>query len=166
MNVAGLPSSVAAAGNRYTFSITTAANCAWTAATDVTWADVAPGSGQGNATPALTVAPHTERDARTLTVTINGLRIPITQHIVPCTYTLDRTAFDEGAQGGGIVVALTTLGGCAWTASASEGWIAVRTPSGAGSTAVTFELAPNLGDVRHAFLTVAGQQVNVTQQGR
>lgn len=164
--VTGLPSSVPAQGGRYAFAITIASQCEWRAQTDASWADVAPGSGQGNATPTLNVAEYTRFDSRTLTVTVNTQAFRITQNGVVCSYTLDPTSLDESHNGGTARIVLTTREGCPWTVTASEGWIRVLTPSGTGSATVAVELAPNSSDVRHAFLTIAGQRVNVTQRSR
>jgi hypothetical protein len=151
---------------RYTFAITIGSNCAWTARADVSWADVAPGSGLGSATPVLNVGENENRDTRTVTVTVNGQSFRVTQNAVGCSYTLDPTSLDESPDGGSASVALTATAGCTWTATASEGWIRVLTPSGTGSATINLDIAPNPSDVRHAFLTIAGQRVNVTQRRR
>ncbi len=49
--VTALPTMVPRQGGSYTFEITIASGCEWTAQTDVAWADVTPSAGQGNATP-------------------------------------------------------------------------------------------------------------------
>jgi hypothetical protein len=164
--ITGLPSSVSTGTGRYPFTITIASNCAWTARTEVSWADVAPGSGSGNATPTLNVNENTAFFTRTLTVIVNGQSFQATQASVTCSNTLDRTSLDESSGGGSASVKLTTMDGCGWTATASESWIRVVTPSGTGSATIYFELAPNTGDVRHAFVTIAGQRVDVTQRRR
>lgn len=132
----------------------------------MSWADVAPGSGQGSATPVLNVGENTNFDARTITVTVNGQSFRVTQNAVSCSYTLNPTSLDESPDGGSASVSLTATAGCTWTATASEGWIRVLTPSGTGSGTINLDLAPNPSDVRHAFLTIAGQRVNVTQRRR
>src|SRR5262245_58916661 len=54
-SVSGVPTSIPGAGGRYQVSIGVSSSCQWTARTDVNWADIAPGSGQGNAAPMLQV---------------------------------------------------------------------------------------------------------------
>lgn len=166
--VTSLPSSVPPDGGRYAFTITIAAGCGWTARADVTWADVAPGSGQGTATPVLTVATNTRTDTRTLNVTVNGQSFRAVQNanLVTCSYVVEPTSLDQGPERGDASVALTAPAGCAWTATASEGWIRMLTPSGTGSATIKIELEQNTGDARSAFLTVAGQRVNITQRRR
>jgi hypothetical protein len=132
----------------------------------VVWADVSPGSGQGNAAPVLTIGEHANRDARTLSVTVNGQSVRVTQNAIGCSYSVSRTSMDVSPQGESVSIDVTTADGCVWTATSSDGWINVRTPSGAGSSTLGFDIAPNTGDTRRAFLTIAGLRVDITQQRR
>ncbi|MGH9256602.1 MAG: BACON domain-containing protein [Vicinamibacterales bacterium] len=164
--VTGIPASIPGQGGRYQFSIGLASTCAWTARTDVGWADVAPGSGSGSATPTLNVNSNSTFFTRQFTVNVNGQIFQATQGSVGCTYTLDPTALNESHEGGTARVNLSTADGCGWTASASEAWLKVLTPTGTGSGTIYIELAPNPSDVRNAFLTIAGRQVPVQQRRR
>ena len=130
------------------------------------WADVAPGSGNGNATPTLNVNSNDTFFTRQFAVNVNGQIYPFTQGSTACTYTLDPTALEESHEGGIARVNVSTAQGCGWTASASEAWLKVQTPSGTGSATIYIELQPNPSDVRHASLLIAGQQVPVTQRRR
>lgn len=159
-----MPSSASALAGRYAFSIVTASGCTWTAISDATWGDVAPGSGDGNATPTLNLSENRNRDARTLTVTINGQSFRITQIASGCNFRLDRSTLDVGVPGGPASIFLTAESGCAWTATASEGWIRVLTPSGTGNGTINLDIAANTSDVRHAYVTIAGLRVDVSQQ--
>jgi hypothetical protein len=164
--VTGLPSTVGGGTNRYTFSIAIATSCAWTARTDVNWADVAPGSGNGNGTPTLTVNENGTFFGRSFVVTINGQNFTVSQAQTTCSFSLDRNTLDVSADGETQMIQVTTSEGCGWTASASESWIRVVTTSGTGTSRVYFEIAPNTGDVRHAYVTIAGLRVDVTQRRR
>lgn len=165
--VRDLPSSAPSSSGRYTFTVVAASGCAWTARPDAAWADVAPSSGQGNGTATLTIDENTRRDPRTVNVMVGGRGFAVIQNAVGCSYTLSQTSFDQSPAGGGLALRLTVAPlDCTWTATASEGWVTVRTPSGTGTANLDFELTPNTGDVRHAYLTIAGQRVNITQQGR
>ena len=75
-SVSGVPSSIPGAGGRYQVSIGLSSGCAWTARTDVNWADVAPGSGQGNATPMLNINRNDAFFTRQFTVYVNGQTLP------------------------------------------------------------------------------------------
>jgi hypothetical protein len=166
MSVSGLPASLPAAGGRFGFAVTTPSGCSWTARDDVPWADVAPGSGQGSATPALTVDENSSRDSRTVTVTVNGQSTRIMQHGIGCSYQLGQTTVDVSGDGGSASIGLTATEGCAWTATVNETWVTVLTPSGTGSDSIKLDITPNYGGLRRAFLTVAGLRLEITQQPR
>jgi hypothetical protein len=114
----------------------------------------------------LNVNENPNRDARTVTVTVNSQSFRVTQNAVGCGYSLNPSSIDASAEGGTATVALSATSGCMWTAVASESWIRVLTPNGTGSATVRLDVAANPSDVRHAFVTIAGQRVNVTQQRR
>jgi len=165
VSVTGIPTSVSAPNGRYPFSITTGSNCAWTARADVQWADVSPGSGQGNATPQLNVSEYHERDPRTINVEVNGKSYRVIQQPPSCTYGVQPRTLDLGGGGGGVFVELTATDRCAWSASASESWIRVPVPNGAGSASVELVLDPNPNfSPRTGYVTLAGLRIDVTQQ--
>jgi hypothetical protein len=130
------------------------------------WADVSPGSGRGNGTLTLTVQQNIRPDdSRTATVTVNSVPYRVTQNRSACTYSLDRTTLDQEAGGGEVRIALTTQALCPWTATASESWIHVRTPSGTGSAAVSIDLEYNSrAQQRQGFVMIAGLRVDVIQR--
>jgi len=166
LSITGLPTLVPGQGGSYTFGIAVASGCPWTAQTDVTWADVSPSSGQGNAAPRLNVGENMRVDGRSLSVTVGGQSFRMTQ-VSGCSYSLDPTSLNESGEAGSARISVTTtLPQCSWTATSSESWIRVLTPSGTGSGAITLDLDSNPSDVRHAFLTIAGKRVDVTQRRR
>jgi hypothetical protein len=114
----------------------------------------------------LTVGENSSRDARTVTVTVSGQSARVTQHAVGCSYRLGQTSLDANVDGGSASIALTTLDGCAWTATVNEAWLTVVTPSGTGSESIKLDITPNYGVPRRAFLTVAGLTLEITQQAR
>ena len=114
----------------------------------------------------LVVAQNETRDARTITVTVNGQATRVVQNGVGCFYSVTPSTLDVNADTTNASVTLTATAGCTWTASSSESWIRVLPVSGSGSSAIALDISANSGDVRHAFLTIAGQRVNVTQRGR
>jgi hypothetical protein len=165
-SVSGIPSSIPGSGGRYQLSIGASSGCAWTARTDVGWADVAPGSGQGNASPTLNVNSNETFFTRQFTVYVNGQTFLATQGSTTCNYTVDPTFLEESADGGIARIEVKTADGCGWTVSASEAWIRVMTPSGTGNATIILELSPNPSDVRNAFVMVAGRRVDVRQRRR
>jgi hypothetical protein len=84
-----------------------------------------------------------------------------------CTYTLAPTGTSQPAAGGNGSVAVTTETGCVWVASSSESWLRITGSaggSGNGTLAFTVDPNPDPGS-REATLTVAGQDVKITQTG-
>jgi hypothetical protein len=161
-----LPTLLAASSATYMLTISAASACAWTATADVAWADIAPGSGRGNGTATLRVDANSSFDSRTMTVRLNGQSFRVPQNGVTCSYSVTPASLDLGGDGGAAAVTVSAISGCGWTATATESWLQVLTPSGSGSGTVRIDVAPNPGDVRHATLTVAGQRIAVTQQRR
>ena len=165
--MSGLPgATIPGQGGRFQFSIGTSSSCAWTARTDVGWADVSPGSGNGNASPTLNVNQNATFFTRQLTVTVNGQNFQFTQAGANCTYSVDPTFLEESFEGGRAWVNVYTTEGCGWSVTASESWIRLLTPTGTGNATVYFELAQNGGGERNAFVTVAGIRINVKQRQR
>ena len=162
--VTDLPSSIPARGGVFTFGVAVGSTCAWSARTDVTWADVTPGSGQGSGRPLLQVGEHTRLDTRTLTVTVNGRAFAITQNGIGCVYTVNPVTLEVADQGGQVSFSLSTMAGCSWSAASSVGWITVGTPTGSGGGSIILQVAANVGDVRQGFVTIAGQRVTITQR--
>ena len=95
-----------------------------------------------------------------------GRQRPLVQAGIGCSYSVSPTLLDVNAGATNRSIVVTTLSGCAWTASASESWITVQPANGTGSGSVTVDIAANTGNLRSAFLTIAGQRINLTQQGR
>jgi hypothetical protein len=165
--VTGLPTSITADAGRYPFSLEIASSCGdWRARSDAVWADVAPGSGRGNATLMLTVEQNVRPDdSRTATVTVNSTPFRVTQNRFVCSYAIDRTALDQDPGGSNVRINLTTQALCPWTATASEPWIRVLTPSGIGSAAVSIDLEFNSrSQPRQGYVTIAGLRVDVLQR--
>ncbi len=164
--VTALPTMVPRQGGSYTFEITIASGCGWAAQTDVAWADVTPSAGQGNATLILRVGESLQVDGRSLAVTVGDQSFRVTQ-LTGCGYSLDPASPEWSGDGGSESIDIvTTLAQCSWTATAHESWIRVLTPSGTGSRTIRLDIDPNPSDVRHAFMTIAGKRVDVTQRRR
>ncbi len=83
-----------------------------------------------------------------------------------CTYVLSPASVSVGAPAGSGSVAISTIGGCAWTAASNAAFVTVSPPSGNGSGAVTFAIDANPGGAaRVATLTIAGQTFTISQAG-
>src|SRR5206468_1235915 len=76
-------------------------------------------------------------------------RISLSQAAAPCRFDLSRTRDSIGAAGGRLSVSLTTLNGCAWTASSGSAWITIQSgQSGNANATVVVSVAPNTGEAR------------------
>ena len=137
------PSTLAfeASGGSGSVTVTTGANCTWTAASDRGWMSITGGSsstGAGMVSVAVTANEGT--DARTGTLTIAGQSVPVTQKAasVACTYDLAPASAAYGKDAGSGSFTLTAPAGGQWAASTTDGWISVSAPaSGTGSGTVT-----------------------------
>ena len=162
--------SVAAAGGPGTaIAVTALTGCAWTATSGAPWiTNVTPDSGTGNGTVNFTVGANPAATARTGTLTIAGQTATVTQNTPGCSYTINPTSQSVAAAGGaGSAIAVTTIPGCAWTATSGAPWLTNVTPgSGTGSGTVNFTIGANPAAIaRTGTLTVAGTAFTVTQQG-
>jgi hypothetical protein len=154
------------AGARYPFTVAIPSTCSWTATTDVSWADVAPGSGQGDKALVLTIGENPARDPRTVTVTVNGQSVRVVQVGVACSYAINPSSLNLSGDSTGGTITLTTAPGCPWTATSSESWIRLLPTSGSGSVVLALDISPHVGAERRAVLTIAGLRVDVTQEAR
>lgn len=166
------PPSVAfesAAGNT-NVTVTTAAGCAWTAATSASWIAIAAGgsgSGPGSVTYAVTANGGTA--SRSGTLTIAGQSHTVTQQGRPataCTYDLspgEATVSKDASAG---AFAVSAPADCPWTATSSAAWLVVTSGQGVGSGNVPYAVARNddIAD-RSATITVAGKTFTVRQSG-
>ncbi len=142
------------------------ANCSWTARTDVAWADVSPGNGDGTRSAVLTIDENPARDPRTVTVTVNSATARVVQVGTACSYAINPPALNINGDSTGGSITLTTSPGCEWSATSSEAWIRVLPTSGSGSAVMALNIDQNVGAERRAVLTIAGLRVNVTQAAR
>ena len=158
---------VAEQGGPATATVTTAANCTWTATSNVPWITVTSGaSGSGNGSVAYTVAGNSGT-ARQGALTIAGQTLTITQAAVTptCSYTINPGSADVASgAAAGPAVTVTTTAGCAWTATSNAQWLTVTSgASGNASGTVGYNVAANTGSARNGTLTIAGHTFTVTQ---
>lgn len=155
-----------APGGSGAVSLTTAADCTWTAASDSSWLTVTPSSGTGSASLQVTAAANNGTSSRTGVVTVGGRTFTLTQAGLTCSYSVSPASANAPASGGAGALAITTTTGCSWTAVSDSAWLTLSPGSGAGSGSVTWTAAANAGAAsRAAQLLVAGQGVVITQAG-
>jgi hypothetical protein len=147
-------------------SVTTGADCPWTASSGVSWISLSTPAGTGPGSVGFSVAPSNE-PPRSGTVTIAGSPFTV-QQASPCTWTFSppNHVFDANGGNGNVLVILNG-GGCTWTAVSNADWITVTAgASGAGDGLLQFIVPPNPGPPRTGTLTVAGLTYVVVEGGR
>jgi hypothetical protein len=157
--------SVGASGGSSTFSVTTAATCAWTAVSQSNWITVTSGSSDtGNGTVGFTVAANPGA-ARSGTILIAGENVTVTQPAVPtCSYDATPNSRAMPVGGGTSTFSVTTTSGCTWTTDSQTSWITITSgASGSGNGTVNFNAAANTGPARTGSLLIAGETVTVSQ---
>jgi hypothetical protein len=146
-------------------SVTTQAECEWTASASVPWiTGLTPASGQGPGQVQFQVAANPNAVARVGDIALNGQHASVSQAAAPCGYDLATHALALPAAGGTGTLNVIALAGCAWTASSQAPWVQVTSAaSGSGNGSVTFTVAANTGAVRVGSVTIGGQTFQVTQ---
>ncbi|HEX7085028.1 MAG TPA: BACON domain-containing carbohydrate-binding protein [Vicinamibacterales bacterium] len=141
--------------------------CPWSSVSDAPWLTITDGqSGSGNGTVRYTAAANTATASRTATINVAGDEIVVTQTgVTPCTYQLSRSSVSFPATGGNDTIRVDTAPDCEWTATSSASWLTITSgSSGTGDGTVGITAAPHPGlTPRTATVTIAGQQVTVTQ---
>lgn len=85
-----------------------------------------------------------------------------------CTYSISSSTLTFSSSGGSGTATVATGAGCAWTAAADSAWVTFPSGnSGSGPATLSFGVGSNSAfDARKATLTVAGQALSVSQEGR
>jgi hypothetical protein len=147
--------------------VSTASGCAWTATTGTTWLTITSGSsGSGNGTADFTATAN-NGPARSGSLSVAGQTVTVTQ-AAGCAYSvvIAPTSFRE--DGGTALGTVTTVPGCAWTASSGSSWIVVQSgATGSGPGTVTLQIQPNSGSIsRTGTVTIAGQSFDIKQSNK
>jgi hypothetical protein len=154
----------ATGGTGTPIEVTAAAGCAWTSADDRPWITITSGaSGTGDGSVQFTVDANVGPD-RTGTITVGGRTFTVSQ-ASGCTFSVTPTSFEIDRDAAtGLTVSVTSVSGCAWTATSASAWIVVTDgASGSGTGTVIFSVERNRGGRRTGTLTIAGRTVTVVQ---
>ncbi len=144
--------------------LVTTRECVWTVQPDAAWIEVQPSTGQGATTLAVTVAENPTGRARSAAIVINDDRFSLTQEAAPCRFAITPRTAPVPHHGGRIIVEVTTLDGCSWSARSSQPWMRVVAGSGSESSGVAeLQVDSNLEEERTAQLTIADLVLVVTQ---
>ena len=158
--------SVPATTTTGTVAVAALGGCAWTASSSAAWVTITSGAtGSGNGTVGYSVAANGTTSPRTGTLTIGGQPFTITQAGGTCTYTASPATQSFTDSGGPGTVTMTTLAGCAWSATTSAPWITIGgTGTGSGSGTFGYTVAANpVATPRNGTIAVGGQVVTISQ---
>jgi hypothetical protein len=153
----------ATGGNRTIQVRASAAQCAWTASSDVAWITIISGrEGRGDGAVSFQVD-AAGGPPRTGKLTIAGHSVQVDQG-TGCSYSLGADTHSVDRSGGERQVSVSTDPGCTWSADAHVPWIAITTGStGSGPGTVGFRVAASDGPPRTGTMTVAGRTVTIVQ---
>ncbi len=159
--------SASASGDGGSVTVTTSAECAWSATTDVGWISLSsPLTGSGRGSVGYTVAPNGNASERVGAITIGGQRSVITQSGVgaSCSFAISPASQSIGATGGSGTVAMSTQQSCRWTATSNAAWITVTSGgSGTGNGTVGFSVGANTGAARTGTISIGGRTFTISQ---
>jgi hypothetical protein len=145
-------------------TISAARDCTWSARSEVSWIQLPSTSGQGDSTLAATVARNDLPSTRSGGIVVNEQRVGVTQEARGCDFDLKGSSQPMPAVGGRAVLQVSTINGCAWTASSSASWVSIVNTSGNGTGTVTYDVQANTGAAREANITVGGRSFLVSQE--
>ncbi len=157
---------IGAGGGTGTVSVTaSASNCPRTAGSNAEWISITFGaSGTGDGTVGYAVPANPTLNPRTGTLTIGGQTFTLTQNGGTCSFSISPASATISPNGATASFNVIATAGCQWTAASGAGWVTINTPSGTGSGAVNYQVAPNPSpSVRTAAITVGSQTFTVVQ---
>ena len=155
---------VGSEGGTGVVTVTTRADCGWTAASNAPWVSITGGStGKGPGSVSYAVTPNTDQSSRSGTIAIAGLSFSIVEDgRAPCTFDVTPQQQNFAAGGGNGTVAVATASSCSWTAATTTEWLTIVSGStGQGNGTVSYTVAPHTATIaRSGSLTVGGVQVS------
>jgi hypothetical protein len=159
-----------ASGGSVSVAVTTAAGCAWTAASDRGWMTIGTGaSGTGPGTVAVSVTANANTSERTGTLTIAGQAVAVRQDAAsePCTIAISPASANYSKDAATGTFGVAAPASCSWTAASGAAWVAVTSgASGRGNGTVGYSIERNTGtDSRTGTIRVGDAVFSVLQQG-
>ena len=159
-----ITTSISGAGGSGAVTVTAAANCTWTATTNVPWISIVGGTnGTGNGSVSFTVQPNPGA-ARNGVLNIGGQRFTVTQQQAECSYSIAPAGQSFATAGGQGSVTISTASVCTWNTSDVPAWVTGVPASGTGPTTINFNVAANPDPTpRTANVVIGGQTFAVSQ---
>ena len=151
------------AGGSGVANVTAPAGCQWNAVSRVNWIKInGPTSGTGNGVISYTATGGSSSMTGLLIIAEQTFSIRLGAD--PCSYTISPGSADWSPAGGTGAFGVQTPGGCGWTPSSNDDWIAItRISRDNGGGGITYSVAPNSGPARTGSITVAGQRFTINQ---
>lgn len=149
--------------------VTQGLDCSWGVVVSDSFITVKSGvSGTGSGSVQLSASANAGGE-RTGVVTIAGQVLTFSQASHSCVYrVIGPGALQNGANVAAIGVRVIQGSGCSWAVTAADPAITIKgSASGTGDGDISFTVAPNPStETRVVSLTVAGQTISMTQDGR
>jgi len=166
-SVSPMTVSVPSTGSAGSILVITGSSCAWTAVSSVSWITITSNaSAMGLASSNYTVAANPAGGTRVGTLTVAGRTVTVTQGAGSCSYSVSPTSQTVPSTGTNSSISVVTGSSCPWTATSSVAWITItRGASSMGLASADYTVAPTTL-YRVGTLTVAGQTITITQEGR
>ena len=155
-----ITTSISGAGGSGAVTVTAAANCTWTATTNVPWISIVGGTnGTGNGSVSFTVQPNPGA-ARNGILNIGGQRFTVTQQQAECSYSIAPAGQSFATAGGQGSVTVSTASVCTWNTSDVPAWVTGIRGNGAN------DRFTSTNPVRPApVIIIGGQSFTVSQSG-
>ncbi|MEZ5400588.1 MAG: BACON domain-containing carbohydrate-binding protein [Bryobacteraceae bacterium] len=144
-------------------NVTVTSTCEWTASGADAWFRIVSGaSGNGNGTVRLSAGANTG-EARTGTLRIGTVSVPVRQGGGACQVTLSPSAVEVPKEGNGGSILLAAGNECSWRVAAPE-WIAVDPGAGTGPKTLFYTVSPNpTTSVRTGVINASGGACTIRQ---
>lgn len=162
LSAASVP--VTSAGGSATVTVTMSGPaCTWTATSNSPFISNIVADGTGSGSVSFDVGANLGI-ARTGTLSIAGQTLTVSQ-TSGCTYLINPTGAQVTAQGvGPYAFALTASDAtCPWTTQGHDPWVVINTPSGSGSSQISYSTTANPGPARSSSIDVGGRTFTLLQ---
>lgn len=157
---------IAAAGGTGTVAIATSRDCAWSAAAEAAWINLAVTNGQGPANLNYTVLANPAGTPRRGRLVVAQQSVDVAQAAAPCRYDASPATVAVDALEHQVSIAVTAPDGCHWKARSDAAWIGGLTPpEGVGSATVRVTIATNTTQSRAGTFSVENAAVRISQSG-
>jgi sugar lactone lactonase YvrE len=152
------------AGGNFPLTIATGASCSWAVQNLPSWITVS-GSATGSGVAQITlVVAANAGGARTATIAVAGISVPVSQGAAPCSFALSYGGQGFPASGGTGSVGVIASSWCSWSVSNPLSWVTVTSAtSGQGNGTVAYQVAANSGPAQSGGLTIAGLAYTVEE---